>query len=344
MNTTINQRIIGQIFLWVIIFFCLPFLVSGGQLGTQFLYRALGLLTGLVIFIPLNLKILFPIFYKKREFGKFVLMAVSSVLIISSAIVYFRSFIDVPDLLLPDIQHVKNIPKPIFYTMSIFFPLLMVFLSSTLYEILIVANQSAREAVQLKSEKLESELKFLKSQINPHFLFNALNNIYTLTVINPKSAGDSLLKLSEMLRYLLYECDADKVRLGRELTYLQNYIDLFSLKDEADLNIKFDVNDVDENVMIAPLLLIPFVENAFKHSQIEDLEHGWINIILFGDTKQVYFEIKNSLPKTNFSKDEVGGIGLQNVKRQLELIYPNKHTLKIDKSETEFSVELTITV
>jgi two-component system, LytTR family, sensor kinase len=344
MNTTINQRIIGQILLWGIIFFFLPFLVSGGQMGTLFLYRALGLFTGLVILIPLNLKVLFPLFYIKRKFEHFITFSVLSILVISIIIVCLRSFINIPDFLPLEIGYIRNIPKPVFYVMGNFFPLIMVFLSSTLYEILIVANESAREATQLKSEKLEAELKFLKSQINPHFLFNSLNNIYTLTLINPKSAGDSLLKLSEMLRYLLYECDANKVELGRELTYLQNYIDLFSLKDEADLNIKFDENDIDKNVMIAPLLLIPFVENAFKHSQIEDLEHGWINITLFGDTTQVYFEIKNSLPKTNFSKDEIGGIGLQNVKRQLELIYPKKHTLKIDRTETEFSVELTITV
>jgi two-component system LytT family sensor kinase len=344
MNTAINRRIIGQISLWGILFFFLPFLVSGGQMGERFLYRALGLFTGVVVFIPLNLKVLFPVFYIKRKFGRFVIMVTLTILVISIIVVYLRSFINIPDLLPPEVEQIKNIPKPVFYTIGNFFPLTMVFLSSTLYEISIVANQSAREAAQLKSEKLEAELKFLKSQINPHFLFNSLNNIYTLTVINPKSAGDSLLKLSEMLRYLLYECDADKVRLERELAYLQNYIDLFSLKDEDDLNIKFDVNDVNENIMIAPLLLIPFVENAFKHSQIEDLEHGWINIILFGDTKQVYFEIKNSLPKTNFSKDEVGGIGLQNVKRQLELVYPEKHRLKIDKTETEFSVELTILI
>lgn len=344
MNTTINQRIIGQIALWGVIFFFLPFLISGGQVGAQFLYRALGLFIGLVVFIPLNLKVLFPIFYKKKRFGRFVITVVLSILMISITVVYLRSFIDVPDLLPPEIAHFKNIPKPVFYTIGNFFPLMMVFLSSTLYEISIVASQAAQETAQLKSEKIEAELKFLKSQINPHFLFNSLNNIYTLTLINPKSAGDSLLKLSEMLRYLLYECDADKVPLQRELAYLQNYIDLFSLKDEDELNIKFDANNIDETVMIAPLLLIPFVENAFKHSQIEDLEHGWINIMLFGDAQQVYFEIKNSLPKTSFSKDEVGGIGLQNVKRQLELVYPEKYTLKIDKTETEFSVELTINI
>ena len=145
-----------------------------------------------------------------------------------------------------------------------------------------------------------------------------------------------------MLRYLLYECDADKVPLERELTYLQNYIDLFSLKDDEALNIKFDAKDVNSSLMIAPLLFIPFVENAFKHSQIEDLENGWIDISIIGDDKQLFFEIKNSVPKLAFSKDDVGGIGLQNVKRQLQLLYPKQHELKIEQSDGQFAVSLAL--
>lgn len=343
MNSSINQRIGWQIFIWGSIFFGLPFLFLGDQMGTRAILSATGAFLSALIFIPLNLQVNFPQFYSKGKFWQYIGISIFSIIVISVFIVWLRTFVDVPVPQPPrDIRRIKGIPKEVLYTIRNMFPLLVMFFSSTLYEVSIVANQSARETAQLKSEKLEAELKFLKSQINPHFLFNSLNNIYTLTVLNPESAGSSLLKLSEMLRYLLYECDAEKVTLGRELTYLQNYIDLFSLKDEEALNIKFDVKDVNTEVMIAPLLLIPFIENAFKHSQIEDLEKGWINITLFGDEEQVYFEVKNSLPQTTFSKDEVGGIGLQNVKRQLSLLYPEKHTLKIDKTNTEFSVALTI--
>lgn len=343
MNSSINQRIGWQILIWGGIFLGLPFLISGGQMNDRVLFRSLGTFLGVLIFIPLNLKLFFPDFYAKGKIRKYTIILIISIILISLFIVWLRSFFDISSSHFPrEMRKGAQIPIELFHLLGNIFPLSMVLLSSTLYEISIVANQSAREAAQLKSEKLESELKFLKSQINPHFLFNSLNNIYTLTVIDPKSAGDSLLKLSEMLRYLLYECDAKKVPLGRELSYLQNYIDLFSLKDEEALNIKFDTKDVNEDVMIAPLLFIPFIENAFKHSQVEDLEKGWINITLFGDAKQVYFEVKNSLPKVEFSKDKVGGIGLQNVNRQLELVYPEKHTLNINKTETEFSVELTI--
>lgn len=343
MNFSINQRIGWQVLIWGGIFLGLPFLISGGQMSDRVLFRSLGTFFGILIFIPLNLKVFFTRFYTKGEIWKHSIASIFSVILISLFIIWIRSFFEISNGYFPEnIRRARYIPIVFFHLLGNIFPLSLVFLSSTLYEISIIANQSAREAAQLKSEKLEAELKFLKSQINPHFLFNSLNNIYTLTVINPKSAGDSLLKLSEMLRYLLYECDAEKVTLGRELAYLQNYIDLFSLKDEEALHINFDATDVDKDIMIAPLLFIPFIENAFKHSQVEDLENGWINIILFGDTEQVYFEVKNSLPKIDFSKDKVGGIGLQNVNRQLELVYPKRHTLNINKTETEFSVELTI--
>ncbi|MFT6150460.1 MAG: sensor histidine kinase YesM [Saprospiraceae bacterium] len=343
MNFSINQRIVWQVLIWGGIFLGLPFLISGGQMSDSVLFRSVGTFCGILIFIPLNLKLFFSKFYVKGEIGKYTFISILSVIIISLCTVWLHSFFEIPNRGLPeDIRRARHIPIAFFLFLGSIFPLSLVLLSSTLYEMSILANQSARETAQLKAEKLEAELKFLKSQINPHFLFNSLNNIYTLTVLNPKAAGDSLLKLSEMLRYLLYECDAEKVTLGRELAYLQNYIDLFSLKDEEALHINFDVTDVDNDIMIAPLLFIPFIENAFKHSQVEDLENGWINIILFGDTEQVYFEIKNSLPKIDFSKDKVGGIGLQNVNRQLELVYPKRHTLNINKTETEFSVELTI--
>lgn len=340
MNSTINQRIAIQVGIWAFIFLGLPFLINGGQMDERIVYRSAAMFLSALIFIPLNLKILFPMFYFKKKPLEHIIWTIIFIFLIVVFLVFLRQSLNLPDVA-PSRFSLHNRGN-LFYFVGYLFPLLMVFLSSALHEISIIANQSAREAAQLKSEKLESELKFLKSQINPHFLFNSLNNIYTLTMLNPNAAGESVLKLSEMLRYLLYECDAEKVALGRELTYLENYIALFSLKDDEPLNIKFNKTNMQNDIMIAPLLFIPFVENAFKHSQVEDLENGWINIKLSSDEQQIYFEVKNSLPQNEFAKDKVGGIGLNNVKRQLELVYPNKHTLNIDKQEGEFSVELII--
>lgn len=347
MNSTVNQRILYQIGISAIIFFGIPFVVSGGRvIPFDYVYRV-QIFIGIAIMIILNLKILFPRFYHFNRFRVYLLITIGCIFFIRIASIFlFETNFETIYENLPSRFDGTSRPKLSANQLKFIqvfigsIPLFIVTLASTLYEISILTNQTAKETALLKAEKLEAELKFLKSQINPHFLFNSLNNIYTLTVLDPKSAGKSLLKLSEMLRYLLYECDAEKVPLERELTYLQNYIDLFSLKDDEGLNINFDAKDVNSNVMIAPLLFIPFVENAFKHSQIEDLENGWINISIIGDNEQIYFEIKNSVPKLEFSKDDLGGIGLQNVKRQLELLYPNQHNLYIQQKDEQFEVSL----
>jgi LytS/YehU family sensor histidine kinase len=143
-----------------------------------------------------------------------------------------------------------------------------------------------------------------------------------------------------MLRYILHDCKAEKVPLGKEIEYLRHFIDLQLLKDSRGLNVKVNLDDSKPDLMIAPMLLIPFVENAFKHSRIEDLQNGWIDIHLQTQPDHVVFEVKNSLPKEGFTKDKIGGIGLENVKRQLELLYPGKHHLDINQTEDEFAVFL----
>ena len=212
-------------------------------------------------------------------------------------------------------------------------PYFTALIGSSLFEIAIYANKQAKESMRLKKEKLEAELKFLKSQINPHFLFNALNNVYALSVIQSKNTPDTILKLSEMLRYMLYDCKVERVPIYREVEYINNYVDLVRLKDSRGLNITTDFESINPDLMIAPLLFIPFIENAFKHSKIEDIENGWISISLSNEGKTVQFKVSNSVPEAEFTKDITGGIGMQNVQRQLQLLYPDKHKLEIFRGE-----------
>lgn len=221
-------------------------------------------------------------------------------------------------------------------------PYFTALIGSALYEVAGYANRKEREATEFRSEKLEAELKFLKSQINPHFLFNALNNIYTLTVIKSDKAPENLLKLSGMLRYMLYDCKADHVPLGKEIEYLRHFIDLNLLKDSRGLNVEVHLDESRPGLAIAPMLLIPFVENAFKHSKIEDRAHGWIRIELTTQADQIQFVVENSVPETGHTKDQAGGIGLVNVRRQLELLYPDLHSLDIEQKGNTFRVLLTM--
>ncbi|MCH2045687.1 MAG: histidine kinase [Saprospiraceae bacterium] len=212
---------------------------------------------------------------------------------------------------------------------------------STLFQTAQETQKREKKELQLEREKLETEMRFLKSQINPHFLFNVLNNIYTLSYIGSEVAPQMILKLSNMLRYMLYEAHISRVPLAKEVVYLSDYIEMQLLKDD-ELNVQYDFDNINPQLPVAPMLFISFVENSFKHSKIEDLDNGWINLKLYTIDQTIHFEIHNSIPQQVFTKDHVGGIGLVNVRKQLDLLYPNNYHLDMKTSDQQFSVFLKI--
>ncbi|MEZ4930618.1 MAG: histidine kinase [Saprospiraceae bacterium] len=147
---------------------------------------------------------------------------------------------------------------------------------------------------EFRTHQLEAELRFLKAQVNPHFLFNALNNIYSLSFTESKKAPEMILKLSDMMSYMLYDCKSEQVKLSAEINYLKNYIDLQQLKKEGELNIDFNIKGNVSNAFISPMLFIPFFENAFKHGNLEDTENGWLKSKLKMENGILDFHIANS--------------------------------------------------
>jgi len=196
------------------------------------------------------------------------------------------------------------------------------------------------EIEQLKREKAETELKFLKMQINPHFLFNALNNIYTMAYIGDKSAPEKIATLSNMLRYVLYDCESDYIPINKEIEYIEDYIEFQQLKTENEQNITFHYNKEHENYMIAPMLLIPFIENAFKYSKVEKDPSGYVSIFLSMSDEGLSFIVKNSSTELSLQGKSSKGIGIENVKNRLELLYPGKFKLYVRAEEREFSTYL----
>ncbi|WP_093144746.1 sensor histidine kinase [Ulvibacter litoralis] len=192
-----------------------------------------------------------------------------------------------------------------------------------------------------KTALIESELKFLKMQINPHFLFNSLNNIYALSISNSERTPESIHSLSEMLRYVIYDCENPKVPIEKEINYIENFIDLFKLRSSKGFNITFTNQIENSSVAVAPMLFITFIENAFKHSGIEKGGDAFVNIALQSTKNDISLKVENSLPKETIVKDGASGIGLQNAKKRLEITYPNKHELTIE-SLTTFKIELKI--
>lgn len=207
-------------------------------------------------------------------------------------------------------------------------------LSAMLIETFTFAQQKERSEILSKVELVESELKFLKMQINPHFLFNALNNIYALSVTNSEKTQEGISTLSLMLRYVLYDCQRSEVPLQKELEYIIHFIELFKLKSSEEFNINF-IEDVEgAELLVPPMLFVPFIENAFKHSGIEKRGNSFVNIYLKSKENIIEFSVENSLTSEPLANDEQGGIGLQNVKKRLDILYPQTHQLDIRKSDT----------
>jgi two-component system, LytTR family, sensor kinase len=189
----------------------------------------------------------------------------------------------------------------------------------------------------IKKEKITMELAYLKSQINPHFLFNTMNNLYGLSLSEPDKTPDVILKISEMIRYMLYESNEERVPLTKEIEYLNSYIELEKIRYEGQTFVDFTVEGNTNNKLIAPLLLISFVENIFKHGNIQD-SHNQVVISIKIEENQLIFKQRNAVAIRE--KDKMGGLGLKNVERRLFLLYPNKYTLHVKNENGIYESEL----
>lgn len=202
--------------------------------------------------------------------------------------------------------------------------------------------QAERKQQELEKEKLETELKYLKSQFNPHFLFNTINSIFVLIHKNQDMASDSLAKFSDLLRYQLYECNEHFIPLKRELSYLKGFIELSGLRlnpKEVELSVSLP-EGAEEGLQIAPFILMPFIENAFKHVKKGQKEGGVIEMHLEIIEEQLSFTVKNTKALNVNELGSSKGLGLKNVKRRLALIYPEKHELEIEEDSDWYSVKL----
>ena len=203
-------------------------------------------------------------------------------------------------------------------------------------------DRQAREA--LEKDKAVTELSFLKNQINPHFYFNTLNNIYVLTELDPKLAGEAILQLSKMMRYLLYDTQRENTLLSQEIAFVQHYIGLMKLRLTDRVKIEVDTPEELLDMPLAPLILLPFVENAFKHG-VSATQPSRIGIRIEQSGKVLDVRVRNSIKDDHaLSLDADSGIGLANTRRRLELLYTNMHTLVIDERDTDdlYSVHLNL--
>jgi len=205
-------------------------------------------------------------------------------------------------------------------------------------------QKDTQERKELEKDKVDSELSFLKAQINPHFFFNTLHNIYVLTSVDPKVAGEAVHRLSKMMRYLLYDTQQGDSMLSQEIAFVRNYISLMKLRLTEVVSIKIDTPANLKDMRLAPMLLLPFVENAFKHG-VSATQESYVKIDISQKGRVLHLTVKNSIIKDNaISLDMNSGIGLANTRRRLDLLYPGRYQLEINEADgsNEYNVHLII--
>lgn len=318
-------------FLWLV----LPLInsiVDGDDKRLDYIITALPASLLGVLFFYFNAEFLAPKYLYKGKIGSY--FASTAVLFVAHLI----SYVYLKDYLI-DMHQVR------FYDSRTLFPVLFVTGMSILYSLVVLVLNQTRNAQEEKAEQMKSELSFLRSQISPHFIFNILNSIVYLIRIKSEDAEKVTIELSKLMRYMLYESENKSVLLGKEIEYLENYTDLQRLRFGEDVQINLKIEGETAGLVIEPMLLIPFVENAFKHG-VGFIKDPFIDINLsLSNQNTLIYTVKNKLnEKSDEPKDDNSGIGIRNVKRRLELLYPEHHKLKLSQDNGIFSVYLELTL
>lgn len=207
-----------------------------------------------------------------------------------------------------------------------------------LYQLVYNRYAAEKRTLSIINKQREAQLQALRGQINPHFLFNTLNNIYALAVVDSKPTADMVLKLSKLLRYVIYDSQETKVSLKKEVQQIEAFIELFQMRMEKPANIQFDFSGVSDHQLVEPMILIPFLENGFKHGDFDTNDDAFLKADLSVKNDQLDFKVINSKNDLDTQKDQQGGVGLDNIKKRLELKYSQQYQLDIQDQEDQFFV------
>ena len=320
----------------------------------------------LVIFY-INFLFLMPYFFFRKRFFIYV---VSSLLILTGAH-FIRSGLDKKHFekiftqerrtLNPDRPYLKNMPPPplrpdnelpgmkefrerprVFRMPHFsFYSIFLIYLASISIRFIQKWQDDEKRNSEIDKERISNELLFLKQQVNPHFLFNALNNIYSMTISTSKPASEAILKLSSILRYMLYEADKKLVDLHDELNIISDYIELQKLRIADNVALNYQVNGEVKNQKITPLLLIPLIENAFKYG-VDNIGNSFIEISISITDNKLKLLVSNQVVKQAQRMEKDSGIGIKNIKRRLDLLYPGKYSFKTEENQDIFTVLLNL--
>lgn len=333
-------RILFHIAAWAI-FLSLPIVLSPkppqtalNEIGYLFLIPVIFKSASMIFIFYFNYYILVPKFLFRRKYVAYAAICIACTLLMLSSPLIGMAFLGKPEKpMFPD-SHFQN------FFLLFFENNLLTFLVGFLASIGLALNTRWK---QTEKERLSAQLSYLKTQINPHFLFNTLNSIYSVTITKAPQGADMVDKLSEMMRYTLKEAQLDLVPLESEINYITNYIDLQKVRFDNSVKFSFDLEGNFMENQIAPLLLIPFIENAFKHG-VNSEQDSNIKITISIKENEIHLQVFNNKVEIENDAEPKSGLGIQNTKHRLELIYPDKYVLNIIDNKSFFSVSLKITL
>ena len=340
-NLDLLERLYKHGIIWMVLFIIFFAVHPNGN----YFFRAVSSLcfVGIVILLVLFInKVLIDLLLKEKRMVLFILFSILSIpvwaLVSTIVDVFLIRFFD------------EKPPREILVfptTLVVYMVRLIWFIA--IYAVTVIFYYQRREneekfiADQLKSEKLDMELRYLKSQINPHFLFNALNNIYSMVYTHDDNAADGVLKLSEMLRYVLVDCQAEMIPLSKEITYVENFIDFQMMRMGGYRDVHFEKNVEKEDFMIAPMLLQPIIENCFKYSRLETHPDGYVHVKVQQAGNKFRFEAENTVAenaKTLMLTERKSGIGQTNVRQRLMLHYEENYVFEIEQDKGIYKVRI----
>lgn len=353
-----RKKILNHLGIWIVfsIIYLWAFIpsfweLSGELLQSKVIFK-LSYIPFIAIAVYLNFYILIPLFLFKKKHILY-LASLSFFWFYAKAIYKLCQLYIVPkttefiDSLINFINPPKEVDNLTFYISSlspsdlitdIFISLLL----SIIIAILIDRYKREVKAELLEKQKLHAELKFLKAQIQPHFLMNSLNNLYGMVLPISKDASNVIIGLSEILRYIIYESKETYVSIKKEVDMIKHYLELEKVRLGEKVDINFSVEGSLDSYKIPPTLLIVFIENSFKHGAYSSIENGWLDISLSVENQVLFFKIENSIEVNKIKKLKEIGIGIANVRKRLDLLYPNNYSLKIFNEEESYLVVLEI--
>ncbi len=328
-----------HLFFWMVLFGLWYFLRYQDYAAQSMAFKVtLIKVTDLALMVYVTNYVLIPKLLYKRKYGWFALAFAT--MIVTSSVVKMNI-----------LGHVTNTPALLNFSGNLkariydnVIPHFLLVLSGAAFKLMMDYRQMQQRMVEMAKEKAEAELNFLKSQINPHFLFNSINSVYFLIEKNNVAAREALHKFSGMLRYQLYEMNGDRIPVEKEIQYLEDYVDLQKLRKDENYAVKFNCSAGVTGFLIEPLLLVPFVENAFKHISHHSNQLNFIQLDLNMNNGAFHFRITNSKDEAEKANHSHSGIGLNNVKRRLELLYAGKHGLTVTNGTATFTVDLIIQI